>query len=283
MDIEYGELQRAFPELVIDQTPLGEGRIKVALGATWNDDRVVLKLVKAALVDDSDGAAQIPERTEREILALAKVDSPRIAQVVRVPEIRTVAGDRYLSFLERRYSNDTLKKRMTPPWPEDRTVDLIGDLLDAVATLSAADLVHRDIKPTNIVFDEQERPVLLDLDAALHQDLDPLTSESLMGPGTEQYAAPEQFVPRGEATLDFRSDLFSIGVVAFETLTGSHPFGHPGQEWHRRLMKGQVAVEQLNDRCGGSLRDLLLRLLLPEPNQRYRKISQAIDDLELCR
>ncbi|WP_419920110.1 protein kinase domain-containing protein [Candidatus Poriferisodalis sp.] len=281
--MEHAVLQGSFPELAVERHPLGEGRIKIAYGATWDGVPVVLKLVKTALVDDSDGAVQIPERTEREILALAKVSSPRVAQVLREPQIRVVDGEKFLSFLEQRYSDDTLLTRMTSEWHEDRVVDLVHDLLDAVAALTAADLVHRDIKPTNIVFDENDRPVLLDLDAALHQDLDPLTSESLTGPGTDRYAAPEQFLPRGQVKPDFRSDLYSVGVVAFEALTGAHPFGHPGEEWYQRMTRGNLDINQLRRRCGRPLQELLARLLLPEPNQRYRKISLAIEDLEHCR
>ena len=281
--MDHAVLQGSFPELEIDRHPLGEGRIKVAYGATWDGHPVVLKLVKTALVDDSDGAVQIPERTEREILALAKVNSPRIARVMRDPEVRVIDEEQFLSFLEQRYSDETLQTRVTPKWPEDRVVDLIDDLLTAVSALYAAGLVHRDIKPTNIVFDQNDRPVLLDLDAALHQDLDPLTSESLTGPGTEQYAAPEQFLPRGQVKLDFRSDLFSVGVVAFETLTGTHPFGHPAEDWYQRMSKGNLDTDQLRGHCGRSLQELLARLLLPEPNQRYRKITMAIEELERCR
>ena len=281
--MDHAALQGSFPELEIDRHPLGEGRIKVAYGATWGGTPVVLKLVKAALVDDSDGTVQIPERTEREILALAKVNSTRVARVLRDPEVRVIDDEQFLSFLEQRYSDDTLRTRMSPEWPEDRVVDLIHDLLAAVSALSAADLVHRDIKPTNIVFDEDNRPVLLDLDSALHQDLDPLTSESLTGPGTAQYAAPEQFLLRGQVEIDFRSDLFSIGVVAFEALTGTHPFGYPDEDWYQRMSRGNLDTDQLRGRCRRSLQELLTRLLLPEPNQRYRKIAMAVEELERCR
>lgn len=277
-----GQLQEAFPELNIEPDPLGEGRIKIAFGATWKGKPVVLKFVKAALIADSDGSVQIPEQTKREIRALRRMDSPRIAQVVRKPRKVVIGGKTYLSFLERRYSDDTLKTRMSSSLSEEQTVSLVGDLLEAIDVLSDQDLVHRDIKPSNIVFDEQQRAVLLDFDVALHLDLDPLTSDSALGPGTERYAAPEQWIQRGRTTLDFRADLFSVGVVAFEALTGVHPFGYPERGWHERLTQGEVAAGHLDRCCGVSFRDLLLRLLAPEPNQRYRNITLANRDLEMC-
>jgi len=95
------------------------------------------------------------------------------------------------------------------------------DVANALGSLHEASIIHRDIKPSNIMIRDDNRPVLIDLGVA-HFALDALASDHVMG--TLPYMSPEQVLGK---RLDGRSDLFSLGVVAFEWLSGVRPFPTP--------------------------------------------------------
>lgn len=276
----------AFPEYVIEPPPLGRGRIKIAYSGSDGETPVALKLLHQPLaadsedLDESEGALTLPERIDREVRAMTLVESPRVVKILAHPEIREIEGERYVWFLERRYSKETLKTFLKGPWPSKNVIALMLDLLEAEQALAERGIVHRDIKPSNIVFDTEGRPVLLDLDSALHLEMNALTESHLAGPGTSRYAAPEQFLARRNATIDFRTDLFAIGVIGFIALTGRHPY-HDGTIDYDRLVQGQFDKDALNQAsCGDDLRRVITRLIAPTPNRRYRKLELVRADLE---
>lgn len=139
-------------------------------------------------------------------------------------------------------------------------------------------VVHRDIKPLNIMVKPDGTFVLLDIGVARHQDLTTLTV--LPGehqPGTIGYLAPEQLAPLKGREIDYRADLFAIGIVMYEQLTRRLPFD-PNSGSYRTLLTTGIAPDM--EDVPPPVASLLARLLAPRPHGRFRleKATQAIND-----
>jgi serine/threonine protein kinase len=276
----------AFSELNIDSTPLGRGGMKNAYRGSRDGVDLVLKVVREPVIsDDNDGATSLPNRIRREIDGMRAVQHPSIVRVIEGPEIAIIDGQQRVWYIEPFYSGGTLESRLGAPHPEPDVIDLMGHLSAAVEVLSEHGIVHRDIKPGNIVFDSDGVPVLLDLGIAFFVGLTPLTNQFGASPRTDVYAAPEQFDVRNRVSLDARTDLFLVGMVAFEMLTGIHPF-RPDQpdNYFERLLSGNIDISALNAvEPTAELRAVLHRLLAPNQAHRYRKVKHAIAAIEGCR
>jgi len=186
-------------------------------------------------------------------------------------------------YTEPYYSGGTLDVHLSDEGPLTEPVarEILIGLLEGVDALwSQKRLVHRDIKPANIALHDGE-PVLLDLGIALHSDRTRLTAPDAPSPKTPAYAAPEQFVPRRLARIDFRTDLFSVGIVSFEAVTGVHPFVIPGEPTglYDRLTSGADMAELEGRGLSAGFCNVVERLLAPTPNRRYRRIEFAKRDL----
>jgi serine/threonine protein kinase len=286
------ELANAFPEYTFVET-LGEGTFKVAYRVSdAAREEFVLKVVKSPIdptatttmgesEEEEDGLA-LPERVRREIEAMRVVISDRIVRIIEGPEIRQIGPASCLWYLELYYPGGTLRRQLGSLMSSDDVRILAGDLLEGVSALADASLVHRDIKPENIVLDGANRAVLLDLGIALHMELEDVTSSDMVSPLTEKYAAPEQFKLKRETVIDHRTDLFQVGIVLFEALTGVHPFNPTGPRpaYVQRLESHSYDSGALDDvpDCE-QLKGFILRLLKPAPNQRYRTIAVAMSAL----
>ncbi|MXY09738.1 MAG: serine/threonine protein kinase [Acidimicrobiaceae bacterium] len=282
--LRMSDVMSAFPEFQLGERPLGEGGMKSAFHILGEDQRV-LKIIREPLPDEAlEGAVSLPERIRREIEGMRAISHPRIVEIVDGPDVRPVGENSYVWYSEPFFSGGTLADHLGTPWPESKCRDLISDLVDAADVLAQNKVVHRDIKPTNIVFDESDRPVLLDLGIAYFQDLTPLTEHWGQSPKTPTYAAPEQFDFRMNASIDFRTDLFQIGIVAFEAMTGSHPFNPTDPEGYiERLSKGNYDRSALCDtNVSVGMQRVLGRLLSASVSRRYRKFEHLREALEEC-
>ncbi|MDV6300887.1 serine/threonine-protein kinase [Dietzia maris] len=274
------ELLRAFAEYQIALPELGQGSFKVAYRGRSGADDIVIKILKEPLPDDdldSDESIPIPARFGREIEGMSQVDSPYVVRLVESPRKCRLSRRDYIWYAEPFYPGGTLEDAIANSGGgEELSRKVVIALLHAVdAMWSNAAIVHRDIKPGNIVFDNDGRPVLLDLGIAYHNSLSPLTDTFDSSPRTSRYAAPEQFEMRRFAEIDFRTDLFQIGIVAFEALAGRHPFWRHNietDEYFRNLNGfGPSNFEGLS--CSDELRDVITRLLASRPSRRYRNVS----------
>jgi serine/threonine protein kinase len=179
-------------------------------------------------VDASDGVHAIKvvspalrrERLERELLALRRVASPHVVAYRGHGTIRSGGVD--YPFVDMAWVEgptlDSWVGSSAPPTFDER-VEIICQLLEAVDALGGQGVTHRDIKPANIIVGTHGA-VLVDLGWARVESLATITAPG-QPTGTYAYNAPEQL--RHDA-VDTRSDLFSVGIVAFELLTGTHPF-----------------------------------------------------------
>jgi serine/threonine-protein kinase len=177
------------------------------------DRDVAIKVLPASFTFDQD----FVERFQREARTAARLEHPNIIPIYRVGRAGQVIYF-VMKYVRGGTLSDLLKEQGRLRPPEIRRL-----LLDAGSALGyAADhgVVHRDVKPDNIMLDEFGRAVLTDFGIAKAAARQRLTTTG-MSIGTPRYMSPEQ--ARAQDT-DFRSDIYSLGIVAYQALTGSVPF-----------------------------------------------------------
>ena len=204
----------AFGEYTIDDQ-LGEGGMGVVFRAIHEDGAVVaLKVLKPGLVADPNAA----RRFAREARAAAEVDHPNLIDLIDAGD---VDGTGYMAM--RYVPGKSLDDRIRDhgPLPIDDTMRIVAEIASALDALHTAELVHRDVKPSNILLDAERGALLTDFGLAKRRDYSMLTAPGQML-GTLDYIAPEML--RGDEPGP-SADLYALGCVVFECLAGTPPFG----------------------------------------------------------
>jgi serine/threonine-protein kinase PpkA len=153
------------------------------------------------------------ERLKREYRVLAAIDNPYVAKIYD----QDFSGE--LAYIAMEFvPAGTLAGRMRGPIPAGEALRLLGQIAHALEAIHAAGIVHRDLKPANILFREDGRPVIVDF--GLAKDLSSNSTLTAAGQflATPRYMSPEQCL---SLPVDGRSDLYSLGVIFYEMLTGS--------------------------------------------------------------
>jgi serine/threonine protein kinase len=178
--------------------------------------------------------------------------------------------------LEEFLSGGTLAKRLERGRLSPAALHPLGaKLIDAVSHVAAHDLVHRDIKPDNIMFRDgtTDDPVLVDFGLVRDLSQDSLTKTWLMrGPGTPFFAPPEQ-LNNEKSLIDWRADQFSLGVVLAICGTGSHPFAPDGASPESvvdRVAQRESPGSDFANWTSAVGLEPLLRMVAPWPVERYR-------------
>jgi diguanylate cyclase (GGDEF)-like protein len=158
----------------------------------------------------------------------------------------------------------------------EAAVDLALHLAQTLAAAHRAGMVHRDIKPDNVVFDGIGRPRLVDF--GLAQTTEDATGSRVVG--TLRYSSPEQ-AGMLKRPVDHRSDLYSLGVVLYECLTGSPPFAasDAGELLRAHAVLAPPPVRQLRRQATPALAGIVTTLLAKDPDDRYRSADGLAADL----
>lgn len=165
----------------------------------------------------------------------------------------------------------------------DEVVKIGVDLAQAVQSLHAQDAIHLDIKPENILIDDQGKITLIDFGLSHHARFPDLLAEEMRkGVGSAPYIAPEQVIG---IRSDYRSDIFSIGVILYELLTGELPFGNPQSMYglRKRMWAQAFPPRAIRKEIPRWLQEVVLRCLEPRAADRYQsatRLRQVLRDHE---
>jgi serine/threonine-protein kinase len=163
--------------------------------------------------------------------------------------------------------------------PIDRAVNLTLAICDALDYMHKHGVVHRDLKPENIMVDDEDRIKLIDFGIAMKEDARRLT---FAGPspllGTPDYISPEQV--KGQRG-DQRSDIYALGIMLYEMLTGQTPFSGPNPlaVMNERLLNDPKAPRKLRLEISPQLQEILYRALERDPRHRYATASEMAWEL----
>jgi predicted Ser/Thr protein kinase len=263
----------AIPGLEL-QGELGRGVHSVVYKAQQSG---VSYAVKLPLQGETGAKAKLlTQRFLREAVALARVPHPALPAVLEVGQVERVPYV-VMEFV----SGETLADRLRRgALREPEVIQLGRRLADALAQIHAAGLVHRDVNPKNIVFDARDDAVrLVDFGFSASWVAGMRADAS---PAALAYTAPEQFSAARER-VDGRADLYSLGCVLFECLTGSPPFSDldPKRLLHQHANLPAPDPETFVRRVSKPLAALLLRLLARNPDERGLSAGMLRDDLRL--
>lgn len=221
-----------------------------------------------------------PERTSRELSAMQRCSHPNIGRLSAIAGYFH-DGVQYLLSLEEFLSGGTLTARLNAGLLDRRDTLTIGrQLVRAISHIASHDLVHRDIKPDNILFRaDGVTPVIVDFGLVRDLVSASLTQTWLMqGPGTPFFASPEQ-LRNEKALIDWRSDQFSLGTVMALSTFGFHPYQDERATLQRTVeCVGERAAQarQFLDAATRAGMPFLIRMTAPWPVERFR----APGDLE---
>ena len=255
------EIARHFPQLEILEC-LGRGGMGVVYKA--RQPRLNRFVALKILAREKEKDPRFAERFTREAQALARLNHPNI---VTVYDFGEAEGQYYLlmEFVDGMNLRQMLQTRKMAP---EEALVIVPSICEALQYAHQQGIVHRDIKPENILLDKQGRVKIADFGIAKLLGADGRV-ESLTGAqqvvGTPHYMAPEQV--EKPSVVDHRADIFSLGVVFYEMLTGELPLGKFAPP--SRMVKMDVRLDEV-----------VLHALEKEPERRYQQASQVKTDVE---
>jgi tetratricopeptide (TPR) repeat protein len=250
---------------------LGEGGMGVVYRAIDLRLRraVALKLLRTHTPRDP----RAKERLLGEARAAAALDHPNICTIYEVGETAAQVPFIAMAF----YRGETLQQVIgRGPLPHPTALDYATQVARGLGVAHQRGIVHRDVKPANIVVTADGVVKLLDFGIA--RVLDVSASHDGVTPGTIAYMSPEQASSR---PVDQRTDLWSLGVVLYEMCTGVRPFGgdHAAEVVHAILHQSPPEPAALRREIPPHVESILGRLLAKDPEQRYGNADELISDL----
>jgi tetratricopeptide (TPR) repeat protein len=258
----------------------GMGEVYEAEDAVLGD-RVALKVMRGVGNGAAGDGSEIAARLRREVLLARRITHPGVCRVHDVASERMPDGTARIVLTMELLAGETLAERLRQgPLPPDEALDLARQLAAALDAAHAEKVLHRDIKPGNILLvrrpDGSTRAVLTDFGLARGLEQGSTAAVTRAGAiiGTPEYMAPEQL--RGEPPT-VRSDVYVFGLVLFEILTGQQPYANA--LW-KRTIEPLPAVETILPGLGHGWTEALSRTLQPDPALRFGSAGDIVRAIE---
>ena len=262
----------------------GMGAVYLAENRRLNK-KVALKFLSSEFITDNWARRQLI----REAQAVAMLDHPNICAVY---DFESIGEHSFIvmQYVEGETLSDLIRKKSLKP---DQIVTLAQQIANALANAHAHGIIHRDIKPKNIMVTPSEQVKVLDFGLAktIHKNMEDATesisqlSRDGLLVGTIAYMSPEQL--RGEK-LDYRTDIFSLGTVLYEMVCGKNPFAHKTDAKSKSnaevissiMSEEPPSLRQVSMNCPKDFEHVVNKCLGKDPADRYQSAAELLIDLD---
>ena len=252
---------------------LGQG----AMGAVYKaKDRELDRLVAIKVIQPELANSRVMLKRFKQELILARQITHK--NVVRIFDIGETEGMKFIT-MEYIDGGDLksliIERRKLPPL---EAVDIVRQICQALDAAHSEGVVHRDLKPQNIMMDHTGRVVVMDFGIAHSKDMPGMTmTGALMG--TPEYMSPEQ--AEGKKT-DLRADIFAVGIIFYEMLTGKIPFKADTvvETMYKRTRERPVPPIELDASIPLQANQIIMKCLEPALERRYQSVKEILKDLE---
>jgi serine/threonine protein kinase/formylglycine-generating enzyme required for sulfatase activity len=253
----------------------GMGQVFVAQ-QSGSDRQVALKMIRPDLT-----AAAMRSRSERFLIEARATANLHHDHIVTVYEVGQVDGQHFYSM--QLVDGQSLSAKIRQgPLASRRAARWLKAIAEAVQCAHEAGILHRDIKPGNIMIDGDGRPLLMDFGVARYNDHATAQKRTQPGTllGTVAWMSPEQSIDA--VATDQRSDIYSLGAVLYFCLTGRPPFlaDHPAETIRQLQETDAVPPRQLNPAVPRDLNTICLKCLEKDPACRYAAAADLVEDLD---
>ena len=258
---------------------LGAGAMAVVYKARQIslDRTVAVKVLPKRFSENPDYVS----RFYKEGRAAAKLNHNNIVQAIDVGE---AGGYHYfvMEYVEGKTIYDDLAAGKI--FPEDVAIDIILQVAQALAHAHHRGLIHRDVKPKNIMINKTGVIKLADMGLAREtSDIKAAESEAGKAFGTPYYIAPEQI--RGELDIDARADIYSLGCTLYHMITGRLPFqaDNPSDVMRKHLKEPLIPPDHINTALSAGISEVVEVAMAKKKQDRYNTAEELIEDLEAIR
>lgn len=251
---------------------LGEG----GMGAVYKakdrelDRTIALKVIRPELANNTE----ILQRFKQELILARQITDRNI---IRIFDLGEADGIRFITmeYLEGESLYHLLREGGKLPVPD--VVDIMEQVFSGLRAAHREGVIHRDLKPGNIMRDKQGRVVVMDFGLARTMEGDGMTRTGAML-GTMEYMSPEQ---AQAMDLDARSDIFTMGLICYEMLTGKMPFHADSAvaSLLRRTRERAVPISEISREIPVVLSNIISKCLERDPALRYQSAQAVLDDL----